>query len=69
MNTELPYGYILQQLGESHPQGEINVPALRDLADDVEQGFLTEAQRVQLEQRQAQTGNALKDILAGRFGL
>lgn len=45
------------------------LPQPRSFDDDVEQGYLDEDQRANLERRQANTGRVLQSILSGRFGV
>lgn len=49
--------------------GEVeDLPEIRNLESDVEQGHIDEDARKFLERRQAQTGRVMQSILSGRFG-
>ncbi len=45
------------------------MPETRSFDDDVEQGYINEDQRKELERRQGSTGKILQSILSGRFGV
>jgi hypothetical protein len=45
------------------------MPETRNFDDDVEQGYIDEDQRKELERRQGNTGKILQSILSGRFGI